>query len=566
MAMLLLEDLDMLLLKRDLIKVFIFNEVIGYIQSLFPPQVSDKLVDLDILVPTEASIQRKQSKVVADSASEDSHLLDEDDDTSSDIDSDDEFKIDQSAIEALESKITYIKNCTKVDTINRSFSKAILFTIGTYLSSFIIALIVLSSLPQASTYIEFSDKLLEQGKEIYNAVYVIQAHLIEHYSTDILNVVTSDYKSQNFWPCHLGHKEPLYNYTVLNETNLSTGEVRFLRKCTFITKNAYKDSIGPMAVRLIALQGVITDRYTQFRRRDDILDKTYAMPFIYYEYYGPTQIYNQTIPNWSDFVSSKIIDAVSKLAVNHDFRLLVTQLDFFFMTKNRKIMGDGIKRLQAAVFEQILANRNQELIIHLVFSIIFVLLPFILVLFWIMPATRKLQKERLLLMKMILLLRKSLVWDFVYVTYAEKEDGEEEDQSQEKTEAQKLALSKAKARQMKTDDVIEVIDDNKRKLSISFFVILLSISIPVVVHCAWRYSDNQLGASRVDDYVDILTVYDSFHALRAEGIMMFLPKSVAPTIYKPYFGEIKDSAETMARLTDDVSSRLICRFIINLKK
>lgn len=467
-------------------------------------------------------------------------------------DSEYDISMEKSSMQLLESKIAYIKHTTKVDHVNRALYHSILFTIVIYLLTFVIALVVLSTLPKPSSYIQFSDKLLEQGKDIYEAIYAVEANLIEYYSEDILTALTSNHITQHYWPCTFG---PDYTFAVLNVSNLPTGEIKTLTQCTFITKNGFKDRLKPSSDSLLALQSWITQNYPLIRRKGDIFDKEFTAPFTYYEFYGVDVIVNQTIPNWNDFISSKITDAVSKLSYNHDFFELVAQLDFAFISKNRKIADQRISTIQQSLFDQIRYNRMQELIIHLIFSILLFVFPLALGMLLILPSIQKLQAERLTLIKLLLLVPKSLVWDLVYVTYKENGEGDDQDadENQSLEAAQKLALNKAKARLMKTDDVIEVIDDSQKRLLILLSMVFFSIAIPVIAHCGWRYADNKAADITLSRYGDIITLYNSFHALRQEGIVLFLPKAVTPTSFKPYWDDILPASEEFKKLSDAVN-------------
>jgi hypothetical protein len=415
-----------------------------------------------------------------------------------------------------------------------------------------VALIVFSSLPKPAPYIEFSDKLLEQGRDIFDAIYYVNSLFLEQESDVILEKLTSSHVSQNYWPCTFGEE---YEYDELNEADAPTGTKIKLKRCAFVEKRDFAEKLTEVVRNLEEIQNWLTQSYLKIRRENDILDTKLTASLDYYEFHGVNDSVTTKAPTWADFVSSKINDAISKLSTQHDFKNnLAAQLDFMFVAKNRKIIEDKIKSLQEKIFEQLTANRNQELIAHLVFSIILVLLPVLLMVGFIMPALRALHQERIQLLKLLLLVPKSLVWDFVYITYKEKEENEEdgEEGNQSMTATEKLALSKAKQRKMKTEDVVDIVDDNKSKIVIYLSILLFSISIPLIAHCAWRYTDNISASANIGRYTDVLKLYYSFSALREESIGIYSPSQVAPDLFAPYFGDVKHAAEEIKEKTNEV--------------
>ena len=551
------------------IEVIVVFNFLAYIDSLFirsekAEKIEDQNISLSVPTGYSQAPSKSGSNANLDPTAQSYSSVDES--SSSDEDSDEETSVDKSLVKSIESKLAYIKNTTKIDGINRSFMNSVFITLVIYISTFVIALISLNALPKFDGYLVFSELLLDQGREIYDAIYSADVVLLEEISNDILSNMTQSHISQNYWPCTFGEE---YEFAIKSETNIDTGAKKTLQKCTFAEKAHYSEHLVEVAKTLEKTQGVLTEFYAKIRRENDILDSQYTASFDYFEFYGIDRLVTHKSPNWADFVSSKVVDAVGKLSKKHDVKDIASQLDFLFLAKNRHIIDEQIKSLQGIIFDQVISNQNLELIIHLVFAIILIILPFILVGFFILPAIKKLQGERSNILKLLLLVPKSLIWDFVYVTYKEKEEGEDADEedSRELSDAQKLALSKAKSRKMKTDDAIEVINDSKVRLLVITFAALLSVALPIIVHCAWRYTDNQTSQLTIERYRDILVLYSLFSSLRFESIPIWHPSQNAPPVFAPVWDDYKTASDRIAEKADEVRNYffLTHSYIMNLR-
>lgn len=175
-------------------------------------------------------------------------------------------------------------------------------------------------------------------------------------------------------------------------------------------------------------------------------------------------------------------------------------------------MLERLYEVQNAVFARIRTIIAAEVLAHLLLCVILTVGSAILFATVFMPNIRNIQTERILVLKLMLLVPKSVVWDFVYTIYRDSEEededavDEDDDGISRTGQAAKDAM-KAKALKLKSEDQVEILNENKHGLLYFFGLGLASICLPLIVHVAWRYSFNAAWSTKLYYYYDIITLY-----------------------------------------------------------
>jgi hypothetical protein len=143
----------------------------------------------------------------------------------------------------------------------------------------------------------------------------------------------------------------------------------------------------------------------------------------------------------------------------------------------------------------------------------------------LVPRIRQVQSDRLLVLKLLLLVPKSVVWDFVYRIYRDDSEDELNDDDLDdgksradgNEEANKL---KAKALRLHSEESVEIVQDNIYGLYLFFGLLMFSLVIPSIVHVAWKYSFNTLWIEHLDMYKNTVLLYSTLNSLgwRAVGL------------------------------------------------
>ena len=450
---------------------------------------------------------------------EDGSESDEESD-SDDDDDDDEEEEDSVAAEGLEDKLRNIKDTSKVDPTNQKLGIALNLTLGSYVTLLIVALIILVALAKPEALFEFGDHLNEQATLLNDVINTARILYLKQHAVKLTTALTSKNATQNYWPCTWDSKNFVFNQLDVN--NVATGVNKTLKPCPFTLKYDSVKQLEKYTSRLHKSQEWFTNAYSSLRVEGDVLDQVYNAEFHYYEFDkgADAQPSFPTAATWPDFIGSKVIDSVDKLSAHHDITESESRLDWQFIVYNRDVMTSRLTALQYAVYDKVTELLNTEATIHLIFTILTLGLCGFSFFVLLVPRIRNIQAERLLLLKLLLLVPKSLVWDFVNRIYKDtEEDKDELDDGQSGTTGKSEAL-KAKAMKRITKESVDIVNDNAWALYLFFGIGLLSISIPLIVHVAWRYSFNTMWADQLHDYTDVLGLYTEINALlwRSTGL------------------------------------------------
>ena len=110
--------------------------------------------------------------------------------------------------------------------------------------------------------------------------------------------------------------------------------------------------------------------------------------------------------------------------------------------------------------------------------------------------------DQILILKLLLLVPKHLVWDFVFTIYRDDSEDEEgmgeEGADGDNEKAKDDAKAKAIAMKLRSEEVVDIINDHVYQLYVFFGFGLSSVILPVLVHVIWRYTFNTSYGHELD--------------------------------------------------------------------
>lgn len=439
-------------------------------------------------------------------------------DESSDSDSDDGSETSEAEIAALgiETKLKDIKESDVEDRSVARLGQALLYSLGFFVAVLIVALVSSNTIPNPIQYFTFLDELIIQSNLLNDVIFITRLMYYQQNNKDILDKITSSPASKDYWPCSL--KGTYTNNSVT------------LEQCDFAYKFYPVKKLKAEIHELQEAQHWFTSNYISLRTEGDELDKVYNGPFEYNEYDKGVKAppSKHEVSNWPDF-HSKVLDAIDKLTqnsvehkINEDIE---SRLDYLFIQDNRNVMLDRLVLIQDSLFARVRSILAEEVLLHLILAIIFTVGAVAIFFLVFVPRIREIQNDRILILKLMLLVPKSVVWDFVYTIYRDTDEDEEnmEDEMMDEDgntgKAAKDAV-KAKALKMRSEEPVDIINDNVYGLYYFFGIGIASLCLPLIVHLAWRYTFNTMWSTELYFFYDVVTLFTYTNSLlwRSTGV------------------------------------------------
>jgi hypothetical protein len=181
-----------------------------------------------------------------------------------------------------------------------------------------------------------------------------------------------------------------------------------------------------------------------------------------------------------------------------------------------------------------------EVLLHLILAIIFTVGAALIFALVYIPRLRDIQSDRILILKLMLLVPKSVVWDFVFMIYRDTDEDDEDavdegDDGVSRTGQAAKDAAKARALKMRSEDPVDIVNDNAYGLFYFFGFGLASLCLPLIVHVAWRYSFNAAWSLKLYYYYDIVTLYTYASSLLWRSTGVLAPTEFLPSTDKDIF-------------------------------
>lgn len=366
----------------------------------------------------------------------------------------------------------------------------------------------------------------------------------------ILDKITSSPESKHYWPCSL------------NGTYVNTNSNVSLAQCDFMYKFHPIKILEKEVGELKHSQEWVSKNYFSVRTVGDELDAVFNGDLEYVEFDGDAESpgTKHKVPVWTAFLA-KVIDAVEKLHENTKGGKKIgtdpaLRLDFQFIQINRNTILDRLVEIQDAGLAKMRSIMNTEVLIHLIISVIFTAGIVAVFLFVFVPGIHGIQSDRILILKLMLLVPKSVVWDYVYTIYCDgHEDNEEaaddgEDGISGTGQSAKDA-AKARALKMRSEDPIDIVNDSAYTLLYFFGFGLASLCLPLIVHVAWRYSFNAAWSQKLYYYQDIVLLYAYANSLLWRSTGVLAPTEFLPNKDAVIFHNLSSTANELRHTADE---------------
>jgi PAS domain S-box-containing protein len=466
----------------------------------------------------EITGSKAASQMLVDGSQQGEDDFQEEDDDTSSSESEEEEDEDPAAA-GIETKLTTIKDSTIEDPSIVSFTKTLNFSFGFVLTLLATALIACNTVRNSSNHFVFVQRLSETGL-IFNAILTdARLHYFQQINSRILDKMNASPATQGYLSCSLAE----------NDTRLPM--------CDFMRKFNGVEKLQEDVKKLLEDQQWLTSNYPTVRTSGDPLDKAVVTNIVVKEYSNGVDAapVDVTIPTFTDFVT-KVLDAIDKIAAEGidlwDNR--AARMDYQFLEANRYLLANIVGTVLSGAFASIKEIIAMEVLVHLILTILMIVglgASFLL----LVPRIRQVQAERLLILKLLLLVPKHLVWDFVYTIYRDAEDEDEENGGMDdfeedgKTGADAKNAAKAKAMKMRSEEAVEIVNDNVYGLYTFFGLFTASIAVPLIVHVAWRYSFNASWTDKLNNYNDMLSLNINLNALTWRAVGVLAPCEIRPT-------------------------------------
>lgn len=442
--------------------------------------------------------------------------------SSSDGDEDDEENVALTA--DMEHKLAKLKTADKEMVSTRRLSYVLFGTFVILIGALVAGLISANISQSPEPLFAFLDQLSLQSTIINRAIFSLRLGRYIEEASFISSNISNTPGSEGFWECSLGDA---YNYTKGSATvNVAT--------CPFVYKFDLKTNLENMIQDLIDSQNWFTTNYPNIRKAGDALDKVFTAKLSYnsFENGWMADPVTRDYASWTDFIGAGFFDAISKLAQNPilDGSDQSSRLDFQFMQENRQLFIDRIAAIQESVFTKIADLLATEALIHLLILLIVIVAVGVSFVVFLIPVIRIVMTERLVILKLLLLVPKHLIYDFVFTIYRDESDDDQLLVSEGVGDSEKAREdAKAKALKLRSEEVVDIVNDNVYQLYTFFGVGLASIVLPLLIHVIWRYGFNTSYQKELDSYYDASFLFTSTNSLlwRATGLLAPCPFRLA---------------------------------------
>lgn len=403
-------------------------------------------------------------------------------------------------------KFKSIHNSEKDDPSLSRLGFILNIILGLYVVIFAIGLLLINLIPSPEPYYELLDLVTQYNVKLNEVIFASRF------------LALAKNESVNIGPCAFTNKTTLS----VPVCEWVAAGIKYPHKTVPELEELWHES----AEGFVDVVTLFEERYHKIRRPGDVLDKYIQGTFKMYQFVNGTP---STYTSFSLYtlwnVAGVFSDAANTLDANLDLSDKSTRA-WNLVLANRLFMNDIIYDLVHLVPEVVKSSVENTVIYHLILAIISVVCGALGLFFAIIPQFRAVQQDREKILRLIVQLPKSVVYDLVYKVYATVDLEAEESQEEAAEIDFQLEQAKKEAADEDGDDEdgveggagidvqdISVIPDRSNKLYAAFAIGLFSISLPLIVHVAWRY------AYDVELYKTVTLVTD-FSILYTESISL----------------------------------------------
>ena len=118
----------------------------------------------------------------------------------------------------------------------------------------------------------------------------------------------------------------------------------------------------------------------------------------------------------------------------------------------------------------------------------------------------------MIILKLVLMVPRSVIFDFVNVMY--RSAAVEEEELEDETNVTTGTKQKKAGFHLKSTDVTEIVPDRNYGTFFIFMFGLFALCLPAIVHCAWRLTENSLLSDRLDIYNANANLFIAEYSLR----------------------------------------------------
>jgi hypothetical protein len=404
----------------------------------------------------------------------------------SDEESDDDAEVDNVDHQGIDAKLRYIKESEAQDSSSLALAAGLKYSMISFALVYVIALIVFNALPSPSPQLGFMQQMVSFSNTLGDVIaHARQLQLQQNPS------MTANY------PC--------------------SWDPKAANACPFAKNNNVSKDIYEADIAMNEFTVWMTNNYLSVRSPGDEIDKAYTVSHTYYDFLAgnPNKPDVKTAATWGELSTTKLRSHLKSLAANTDLANPDSRLAWNFIIYNREILFKDTQDIIHQIPNKIRSMLSLELIVHLIFAIVLLVLGVVVYMFVIGPRLNTIHNNRMLILKLVLLVPRTVIWEFVYVMYRDNSDEEENDEDQSQMDAKsRVGTSTVNANMLKkqTDEVTEIIPDKRNTTFLIFILGLFSLSLPAIVHCIWRLTDNQLMSVELSHYQDTTELYSQLYS------------------------------------------------------
>ena len=436
---------------------------------------------------------------------------------------------------AFDEKFKFIKNCPKEDPSLARFSLLLNVIWAGFMVIFVLGIALINGLPSPAPYYEVLKNVLQMNVELNGQVFLARYLYLD------------EKPEYNSGPCLFSGNPSAAASHSTSGTGSTLHKRAPTKSCEFILageNKSYEHHVMPPLNHLlderihlfVETTEEFESNYAKIRRKDDIdtfIQGQYDIrQFVSANPDIATDFELSTLPN----LFAQVLDAGLVLDKHKEINSKSVRA-YNFLTANRNRFSGYIDQLRDLIPKAIKKSVDSVAVFHLILTILACVLAVASIAFIVIPRLREIQTDREKILRLIVLLPKSIIYDLVYNVYAEVDltKTEEELQREEEFAAQKReeenrsrgTISKASDGQTESESGdqdyeeedaasaavidtsdITVIPDRSLKLILIFSLGLSSLTIPLIVHLIWRYTFN----TTLYNLVDLNSAVGDLHA------------------------------------------------------
>jgi hypothetical protein len=283
-----------------------------------------------------------------------------------------------------------------------------------------------------------------------------------------------------------------------------------------ITQLGLYDMLPYFAKAIQSKTNILKEEYAGIRKPGDLFDQIMTGEYHVYKFDNATW-YTATdtlmVTFWNVLAASS--DAANTLAENINLSE-ASERDWAYIMANRYNLISFITDLTDQIPGQSRLAINNNMIFHLSMSILSIVIGVCSYVFLILPKIYQIQADREAILKLLLLVPKSVAFDLVNNVYTtttaeqdedveKKEDDKDSESSDEESDSEEN--DEASDTEGTEGQEIAVVSDKSRSIYYTFIFGLSLLCVPVIANAIFRFIGDQTDLATVDLINDLTTLY-----------------------------------------------------------